>query len=82
MSCGLRVWCDRGRSGDVIIPRRERKDEWNEYCDGRDPGECASEEYFCQVLRTADELKHIKHARKCFNFQHCKVRLVRYSNLT
>ena len=62
-----------GRSGDIIIPRRERKDEWYEYCDGRSPEECASKEYFNEVVRKAPEIKHIKHARECLNFQHCKV---------
>ena len=31
-----------------------------------------SDSYFCQVVRTAPELAHIKHARPCLNFQHCK----------
>lgn len=60
------------RSGDVIIPVRNRHDEWEEYKDGRDADEAASYSHFCEVIRSADELQHIKQARKCLNFQHCK----------
>ena len=55
------LWCaDAGRSGDVIIPLRDRNEEWTEYCDGRMDEECADYSYFCQVLRSAPEIKHIK----------------------
>ena len=52
---------------------RGRKDEWKEYTDGRDNDECASYQVFCDVAHNATELRHIKHARKCLNFQHCKI---------
>ena len=57
---------------ETIIPRRERKDEWEEFCSGRTPDECCTYEHFCKVAREASELQHICHARECFNFQHCK----------
>ena len=60
-------------SGDIIIPLRLRLEEWGEYCDERPAEECACYETFSSTLRNAPELRHIKHARKCLNFQHCKV---------
>jgi hypothetical protein len=72
-SCTYVADCPSGRSGDVIIPLRKRVDEWNEYRDGRDEGECASYATFCEVINKAPELHHVKHARKCLNFQHCRV---------
>ena len=58
-------------SGDRIVPLRDRRDEWTEYKHGRDELECASYGHFCKVLRTAPEVAHIQHARKCMNFQKC-----------
>lgn len=56
----------------TIIPVRDLLEEHKEYAAGRPESETAGYAYFCQIRRTAPELRHICHARKCFNFQHCR----------
>ena len=56
---------------ETVIPRRNRSEEWDEYKYQRNPDECADYSYFCSVIRTAPEVKHIHHARVCLNFQKC-----------
>jgi hypothetical protein len=57
---------------EVIIPLRPRKEEFGEYAGGRGEGECASKTYFGETFQSAPELTRIRHARTCFNFQHCR----------
>tara|TARA_B110001452_G_scaffold156267_1_gene130110 strand:- start:498 stop:2438 length:1941 start_codon:yes stop_codon:yes gene_type:complete len=54
----------------VVVPRRERTDEYGEYAGslGREALQYAS---FCRVLRDAPELNHIVRARPKLNFQNC-----------
>ena len=55
----------------LIIPRRWKYEEHEEYsCSfGVD---AVSLSYFCDVIRTASELSHIRYARFLLNFQGCK----------
>ena len=55
---------------ELVVPRRDRKDEWNEYVASLGEDSC-SFGWFCHVLRTASELSHIARARRLMNFQHC-----------
>ena len=55
---------------ELVVPRRDRKDEWNEYVASLGDDAC-SFGWFCHVLRTASELSHIARARRLMNFQHC-----------
>ena len=55
---------------EVIVPRRERKDEYGEYRAALYP-EHAEYNYFAAILREAEELSHIRRARQLVNFQAC-----------
>jgi hypothetical protein len=57
--------------GEVVIPLRTLAEEWKEYNDERVADLVVSYSYFCEVVRGATELNHIRHARPCFNFQKC-----------
>ena len=54
----------------VVVPRRERIDEFEEY-QAASGGDTASYAYFCKVLREAAELENIVRARPKLNFQDC-----------
>ena len=54
----------------VVVPRRERTDEYEEYVAAFGE-EAAAYPYFCRVLRTAPELEDIVRARPKLNFQDC-----------
>ena len=54
----------------LVVPRRERTDEYEEY-KGAFGEEAAGYQYFCKVLRTAPELEGIVRARPKLNFQDC-----------
>ena len=57
-------------TGKLIVPRRTRKEEWDEY--KADLGDDAvSYETFCKVVRISDGLTHVKRARAILNFQKC-----------
>ena len=55
----------------LIVPRRDRDEEHKEYEAAVGKEYAVSYNYFCQILRGAPELDHIKHARKVMNFQDC-----------
>lgn len=57
--------------GKTVLPVREKKDEWNEFCAGRTADQHVSYGYWCDVWKHAEELACIGHARKTLNFQHC-----------
>jgi hypothetical protein len=57
--------------GELVIPLRPLTEEWKEYNDGRVVDLVVSYPYFCEVVRGAAELDHIRHARPCYNFQKC-----------
>jgi len=54
----------------VVVPRRERTDEYEEYA-AAFGDEAAAYPYFCRQLRTAPELEEIVRARPKLNFQDC-----------
>jgi len=55
---------------EVIVPRRERRDEWEEYKAALSQS-CAEYSYFTSTLQEAEELSHIRRARQLVNFQAC-----------
>lgn len=55
---------------EIIVPRRERKDEFEEYEAALTPYH-AKYDYFCRTVREAEELSHIRRARQLVNFQGC-----------
>ena len=57
---------------ELIVPWRYRYEEHAEYSETFGQ-EAVKLPYFCRVLRTAPELKHIARARPKLNFQGCKV---------
>ena len=57
--------------GTTVLPIREKKDEWREFCAGRTANEHVAYGYWCDIWKHTPELAHICHARKTLNFQHC-----------
>ena len=55
---------------ELIVPRRLRKDEFEEYSAALD-SEAADYAWFCKVVDSAPELNHVARARRLLNFQHC-----------
>lgn len=54
---------------EIVLPLRSRKEECDEYNCGRDADLVVHYAYFCEVIREAPEIQHIRHARPCYNFQ-------------
>ena len=57
--------------GTTVLPIREKKDEWREFCAGRTADQHVAYGYWCDIWKHSPELAHICHARKTLNFQHC-----------
>ena len=57
----------------TVLPVRDKKDEWKEFCASRTADQHVSYGYWCDVWKHAPELSRMRHARRTLNFQHCTI---------
>jgi len=75
------VGCWMPTDQELIVPRRDRSDEWAEYAAAMG-SDAASYGYFCRTCCAHPELEFIHRARALLNFQNCSQCVSIGANLT